>query len=313
VRLIFLGTPEFAVPILERLLQDGHEVVAVYTRPEAAAGRGQRLTQSPVKRLAVERGLRVAQPTSLRPPQEVERLAQLQPEAIVLAAYGLLLPQAVLDVPPLGCLNVHPSLLPRHRGPSPVAAAILAGDEVTGVSIMLMDSGLDTGPVLAQRQLSIRDEDTTGSLTMRLAGLGAGLLSEVLPRWQRGELATQPQDEAKATYSQLIAKEAGEMDWHLPAPQLWRQVRAFQPWPGSYTWWRGRRLKILEAIPLPGGGGEVGRVVALGAGQPPAGVVTGEGVLGLRRVQLEGKRPLEIAEFLRGQRSFLGSQLPQPR
>jgi len=306
-----MGTPGFAAPILERLLQDGHEVVAVYTTPDRAAGRGQQLSQSPIKRLALERGLPLVQPSSLRPPQEAERLAQLQPEAIVLAAYGLLLPQVVLDIPPWGCLNVHPSLLPRHRGPSPVAAAILAGDEVTGVTIMLMDRGLDTGPLLAQRQLYIWDEDTTASLTMRLADLGAALLSEVLPRWQQGELVPQPQDEAQATYSQLISKEAGEMDWGLPALQLWRQVRAFQPWPGSYIWWQGRRLKILEAIPLPGEGGDVGRVVALGA-EPPVGVVTGEGVLGLRRVQLEGKRPLEIAEFLRGQRSFLGSRLPRP-
>lgn len=309
MRLVFVGTPQFAVPILERLLHD-HEVAAVYTRPDKAAGRGQRLAVSPVKQLAVARGLPLVQPASLKPPEEAERLSALKPEAIVVAACGLILPQAVLDIPPLGCLNVHPSLLPRHRGPSPVASAILSGDGETGVTIMLMDAGLDTGPILSQQDTPISGEETTGSLTLRLAELGAELLAEVLPRWQRGEIVPRPQDESRATCSRRIDKESGEIDWHLSALHLWRQVRAFQPWPGSYTRWQGKRLVILEAVPLPGRGGGVGEVVPLETGGPPAEVVAGEGILGLRRVQLEGKRPLEIGEFLRGQRGFLGSRLP---
>ena len=173
-----------------------------------------------------------------------------------------MLPQSILGIPPSGCLNVHPSLLPRHRGPSPVAAAILAGDEVTGVSIMLMDKGMDTGPLLTQQQVPVSPQDTTGSLTAKLAQIGAHLLMQTLPLWLEGKLTPQPQANAKATYSKLITKEEGEIDWHRPATELWRRVRAFQPWPGCYTTWQGRQLKIIETIPLPGGG-EPGRVIAI--------------------------------------------------
>jgi methionyl-tRNA formyltransferase len=193
-----------------------------------------------------------------------------------------------------------------------VAAAILAGDEVTGVTIMLLDEGMDTGPILAQRQISISAEDTTGSLTMKLAEEGARLLMDTLPPWLEGRLVPQPQQEEKATYSRMVSKEEGEVDWSLSAVELWRRVRAFHPWPGCYTWWKGRRLKILRAVPLPLElDKSPGRVVALEKSSgAEAGVQTGEGVLGLLQVQLEGKRALEIAEFLRGQRDFLGARLP---
>jgi len=282
-----MGTPEFGAAVLEALLGE-HEVVGVYTREDRPAGRGLRLTESPVKRLAAARGLPVYQPRTLRRPEEQARLAELNPEAVVVAAFGLILPPEVLNLPPYGCLNVHPSLLPRHRGPAPVAAALLAGDEVTGVSIMLMDEGVDTGPVLARRELPILPEDDARSLTEKLGRLGGELLLEVLPRWQRGEIVPQPQDHSRATYSRMIRKEEGELDWRLPALELWRRVRAFNPSPGTWTLWRGRRLKVLSAFPRPDVAAEPGRVVALPGG---VGVGTGQGVLELREVQLEGSGP----------------------
>jgi len=310
MRVVFMGTPEFALPALARLVSGGQEVLAVYTQPDKPAGRGRSLVSSAVKRAALDRGLPVWQPPSLRPPEEIERLANLHPEVIVVAAFGLLLPQSILDIPPLGCVNIHPSLLPRHRGPSPVAAAILAGDEITGVSIMLLDKGMDTGPLLAQQQVPVSPEDTTGSLTAKLAQLGGQLLMQTLPLWLEGKLTPQPQDEAKASYSKLITKEEGKIDWHRPAIELWRKVRAFQPWPGCYTTWQGRLLKIMETIPLPGGG-EPGRVIAIEETEgAPVGVQAGEGVLGLLQLQLEGKRAMSAEEFVRGQRGFIGASLP---
>jgi len=286
-------------------------VVAVYTQPDKPAGRGRGLVPPPVKRKALQLGLTVQQPASLRQPEEAQRLADLHPEVIVVAAFGQLLPQNILDIPPFGCLNVHPSLLPRHRGPAPVAAAILADDEVTGVSIMLLDKGMDTGPLLAQEQVAILSQDTTGSLTARLAQVGARLLMQTLPLWLEGKIAPQPQDNKKATYSKPIAKESGRIDWRLPAVELWRRVRAFQPWPGCYSTWRGKVLKVIEAVPLPGGAGEIGRVVAIeGSQSATIGVHTGEGILGLLQVQLEGKQVMAAEEFVRGQRDFLGALLP---
>jgi methionyl-tRNA formyltransferase len=310
MRIVFMGTPEFAVPALSSLINSEHEVVAVYSQPDEPAGRGRRLASTEVKTLALNHSLTVRQPASLKNPEDVQKLAELRPAGIVVAAYGQLLPQAVLKVPPLGCVNIHPSLLPRHRGPSPVSAAILAGDEVTGVSIILMDRGMDTGPVLAQREWNISPEDTTGGLTERLAEVGAQLLMETLPSWLGGMLTPRPQDDGKATYSKILAKEDGQIDWRCPAAELWRRVRAFQPWPGCYTTWQGKLLKILEAVYLPGEG-EVGMVAETrGADSAPIGVQTGEGILGLVRVQLQGKRAMSADEFVRGQRTFVGSSLP---
>ena len=303
-RVAFMGTPAFAVPILGVLLGE-HQVVAVYTRPDQPAGRGQGLTPSPVKRLALERGLPVFQPATLK--GEEAALRGLAPEVIVVAAYGLLLPPAVLAVTPRGCVNVHPSLLPRHRGPSPVAGAILAGGGTTGVSLMLMDQGYDTGPLLAQEALPILPHDTTLSLTERLAQAGARMLQQLLPQFLLGEVVPRPQ-EGPATYTRLIKKEEGEMGWRLSARELGLRVRAFSPWPGTYTRFRGKRLEVLESYPVEAPGPWTpGRVRLLAAG---AGVETGDGVLELQVVQLEGKKALPISDFLRGQRDFSGSVLP---
>jgi len=305
-----MGTPDFAVPVLDSLVRGGYEIPAVYTQPDKPAGRGRELLPPPLKRAARRYELAVRQPVSLRQPEEREELANLCPDVIVVAAFGQLLPQNILDIPPFGCLNVHPSLLPRHRGASPVAAAILIGDEVTGVSIMLMDRGMDTGPVLAQQEVLLLPQDTTGSLTARLAGIGARLLMQTLPPWLEGKLTPQLQDSSKATYAEHIDKESGWIDWHRPAVELWRRVRAFQPWPTSYTTWKGRMVKVIEAVPLLGDG-EPGRVVALGENKPAAvGVQTGEGILGLQQLQLEGKRVMTAEEFVRGRRDFIGALLP---
>lgn len=312
MRVMFMGTPEFAVPTLERLAHSEHQIVAVYTQPDRAAGRGRLLTPSSVKKTALAYGLAVLQPASLKAPDEVERLRGLKPDVIVVAAFGQLLPRSVLDIPPFGCLNIHPSLLPKHRGPAPIPAAILSGDEETGVTIMLMDPGLDTGPVLAQKAIPIEAQDTAQSLSAKLAELGAELLTQTLSLWLDHRLSPQPQDEENATYSHPISKGEGEIDWHLPAIELWRRVRAFCPWPGCYTQWRGKQLKLLETIPLSGGRGlEPGRVISLSleAGAV-VGVVTGGGVLGLCRVQLEGKRPMVAADFLRGHGEFIGELIP---
>jgi len=311
LRILFMGTPEFAVTPLEQLVLDQFPVVAVYTRPDRPAGRGRYLVPSPVKKAALSLKLPVVQPASLKKAEVVAQLADFHPDVIVVAAFGQILPQSILDIPRYGCINIHPSLLPRFRGASPVAAAILAGEEFSGVSLMLMDSGLDTGPILAQKSVPISPQDTTGSLTLKLSQIAAQLLPEVLVRWTRGEITPQPQNEAEATYSALITKEEGEIDWHSSVADIWRRVRAFQPWPGCYTRWRGKRLEIIEAVPLPGKGtSTVGQVVALNKEGAAFGVNTGDGLLGVLKVQLEGKRAMPAAEFVRGQRQFIGAILP---
>ncbi len=314
MRVIFMGTPEFAVSPLEHLILNQYQVVAVYTQPDKAAGRGRSLVSSPVKRAAINWTLPVVQPGSFKEAEVVAQLAGFHPDVIVVAAFGQILPQSVLDLPTYGCINIHPSLLPKFRGASPVAAAILAGSEFTGVSIMLMDRGLDTGPVLSRAQIPISAQDTTGSLTAKLSLIAAQLLLEVLPSWSRDELTPRPQEEAEVTYSSEFSKKDGEIDWHLSAVDIWRRVRAFRPWPGCYTGWQGRQLKIIEAVPMPGpsrmGRIEVGNVIALNKEGAAFAVSTGDGVLGVLRVQLEGKRAMSADEFLRGQRQFIGAILP---
>jgi methionyl-tRNA formyltransferase len=309
LRLVFMGTPEFSVPPLERLIRSDYRVVAVYTRPDKASGRGRLMSPSPVKRVALDWNLPVVQPHSLGSAEALAQLVDFQPDVIVVAAFGQILPQAVLDLPRYGCINIHPSLLPRFRGASPVASAILAGDEDTGVSIMLMDAGMDTGPVLIRERAPVSPQDTTGSLTVKLSRVAAGLVEKTLARWTGGEITPEPQNEAEATYCYQIGKSESEIDWHRPAVELWRRVRAFEPWPGSFTRLRGRQLKIIEAVPFPGGSDEAGRVVTVNK-RDAFGVCTSDGILGVLQVQLEGKRAMPAADFLRGQRDFMGMILP---
>ncbi|MBN1367281.1 MAG: methionyl-tRNA formyltransferase [Dehalococcoidales bacterium] len=308
-----MGSPGFAVLPLEYLVQDGYEVAAVYTQPDRPAGRGRQLILSPVKQAAQRLGIKIVQPEKLRSPEVVAELAGLQPEAIIVAAYGQILPKAVLDIPELGCINIHPSLLPRHRGASPVLATLLAGDEFAGVTIMLLNEGLDTGPVLSRAQIPVAGVDTTGTLTEKLSLIGACMVTEVLPHLVRGEIQPRSQDDKAATYSAQVAKEEGEINWHLSAAEIGRHVRAFQPWPGAYTIWQGKRLEIQMGFPLPGGAAqEPGTVMDLRHANTPAafGVATGEGMFAVTTVQLAGKKAMSAAEFLRGQPSIIGAELP---
>ncbi len=307
MHIIYMGTPEFAVPALERLARGEHRVEAVYTGIDKPAGRGREVVPPPVKKRALDLGLEVRQAASLKSREAVAALEILRPDLIIVASFGLILPPQVLAIPPYGCINLHPSLLPRYRGPTPIPAAILAGDDVTGASIMLMDEGIDSGPVLAQRTVPIEPADTTQSLTDKLAIISADLLMKILPLWLSRSLTPRPQRREEATYTKMLGKEDGEIDWHLPAVELGRRVRAFYPWPTCFTSWNGRTVRILESSTQAGQVGETGRVLDLGRGE--VGVQAGEGILKLVRVQLEGKKEMEIKEFVRGQRGFIGSML----
>ena len=304
---VFMGTPEFAVPSLLALLELGHEVAAVYTREDQPSGRGRRVEPPAVKLAAQAHGLEIRQPATLRDPQVLAELAALQPDLIVVVAFGLLLPRGVLELPRFACINVHGSLLPRHRGAAPIAAAILAGDRHAGVSIMLMDQGVDTGPVLSRCALPLAPDDTTGSLTAKLAGIGARLLTETLPDWIAGALTPEAQDEALATYAPRIEPRAGEIDWHAPGEEIARKVRAYQPWPSAFTTWRGDRLKLLRVRFEPGAEGPAPGTVC-GDGSC-VGVVTPTGTVWLEEVQLAGRRALPIGDFLRGAQGFIGANL----
>lgn len=308
MRIVFMGSPVFAVPSLERLVLDNYQVAAVYTQPDRPAGRGRALVPPPVKVAALKMGLTVVQPENLKTEGVITQLGEFKPDVIVVCAYGQILPKAVLEMPPYHCLNVHFSLLPRHRGASPVVSTLLACDEFAGISVMIVTPKLDTGPVLSRAAITILPQDNTGTLTEKLALVGADLLLETLTGWLRGEMEPLPQDDSQATYFSQMKKEAGEIDWKLPALTIWRQVRAYNPWPGCYTTWRGKQLKIIEAEALPDESAlEAGRVMDLPG---RLGIGTGRGVLNVLKLQLQGRRAVSAAEFLRGQRDFLGEKLP---
>jgi methionyl-tRNA formyltransferase len=305
MKVAFLGTPRFAVPSLERLVEAGHEVALVVTQPDRPAGRGRGLVAPPVKQAAERLGLPVAQPPRLR--EDLSALRASGAEVAVVAAYGEVLSAETLAVARLGFVNVHPSLLPRQRGATPVPTAILEGATVTGVTVMQVNTGVDAGPILAQVGEPIRDEDTGETLLERLSELGADLLVETLPRWAGGQLRPRRQDQRLATYCRQLSRDDGLADFALPAVDLWRRCRAFQPWPGLHTTWQGRTLKLLETGPLPSRQGHpAGRVFEARQG---VAVACGTGALLIRRLQAEGRRPMSIDEFARGQPALLGARL----
>lgn len=299
VKTIFMGSPEFALPSL-RALADMTRVVGVVTQPDRAAGRGQALTPPPVKVLAEQLGVPVFQPEKLRSPEALERVRAWGADLIVVAAFGQILKPEVLDLPPFGALNVHASLLPRWRGAAPIQAAILHGDEETGVTIMKMDPGLDTGPILSQRSLRLTPDDTAGSVSEKLSRLGAELLSETLPGYISGEIRPTPQPERGITLAPTLKKEQGRLEFADPAEHLARRVRAFDPWPGTFMEVDGKLLKVLRAHAEAGNARAGERLVH----QNRPAVGAGGGLLVLDEVQPAGKKPMQGRAFLAGARDW---------
>jgi len=308
MKLVFAGTPEFAVPSLAALIDAGHTVMAVYTQPDRPAGRGRKLAMSAVKEFALVHGLEIRQPASLKTDSEASALRALQPDAMIVIAYGLLLPGTILEIPRLGCINVHASLLPRWRGAAPIQRAIEAGDAQTGITIMQMEEGLDTGPMLAHAQTAISTSDTAESLHDRLSKLGATLLVETLLRVEHGTVTPTAQDNSLATYAAKLRKDEARLDWVQDATVLARQVRAYNPWPVAHTTLHGETLRIWMATSEPATGtGSPGTV--LSADATGICVRCGNGSLRITRLQAQGGKPLGVREFLNGRALATGTRL----
>ena len=307
IRTVFMGTPEFALPPLEGLIAAGVNLVGVYTQPDRPKGRGKKLAASPVKQLAEEQGIPVFQPHKLRDPLAVEELRALQPDLIIVVAYGQILPKAILDMPQHSCINIHASLLPKYRGAAPINKAIIDGETETGVTTMLMDVGLDTGDMLVKRSLKIGENETAGELHDRLAVLGRDALDETLRLLCTGELVAEKQDDSLSCYAPMLKKEDGVIDWQRPARVIHNQVRGLDPWPGTYTSLDGDILKIA-ATTVCDATGEPGTILA--ADKNGVLVACGEGSLLIGELQLPGKKRLAAVNFLSGRPLFIGTQLP---
>jgi methionyl-tRNA formyltransferase len=322
MQLIFMGTPEFAVPVLEQLVRDGHQVLAVFTQPDKPSGRGNTLHAPPVKQLSERLGIPVYQPARIKTNEEVRQTFEsLRPEACIVTAYGKILPEWLLRIPRLGCINVHSSLLPKYRGAAPINWAIANGETQTGVTIMQMDPGMDTGPMLGSKIIDIGEHETAVELSERLSKLGAELLSEKLPQVERGEILPLTQDDSQASYAPMLKREDGLIDWSMPAKRISDRVRGFQPWPGSYTVfknsrliiWRARSVSLdLTSPPAPGSGeqtqrfrDEPGTIAAL----DKTGIVitcAEHSFLRVEEIQLEGKRKVSARDFANGARLGIG-------
>ena len=311
MNIVFMGTPDFAVPSLLQLLEKGYNVVGVVTQPDRPKGRKRVLTPPPVKVAALEAGIPVMQPERIRHPEAVAELASWQPDLIVTAAFGQILPKAVLDMPRLGCINVHASLLPRYRGGAPIHRAIMNGETKTGVTIMYMAEGLDTGDIISKVEVPITDNDNVGTMFEKLAHAGANLLMETLPDLMAGRAPRIPQNDAEATYAPNITREEEWIDWNRSATELFNQVRGLNPWPVAYTLWQGETMKIWESAVLPGvtpqEGVEPGTVLRTGA--QGIDVACGSGVLRLTVVQPSGKKAMPAGEFVRGGKLTEGTVL----
>ena len=314
-RILYISTPEFGIPSLQLLARDPRfQVVGVVTQPDKPAGRGLRLSPPPIKAAALDLGLPLLQPPSLNDPSVQAAIAVMAPDVAAVAAYGQWIPAEVFDLPPKRSLNLHPSLLPRHRGAAPVPGALLAGDEEVGLSVLFVEEEMDVGDLLAQMAVPVGEEDTAGSLMARLAHLGAPFFVEALARWVAGDIEPQPQDHTLATWIGRMPKSEGLVDWSRPAVEIARACRAFSPWPGTFTFYGGKRLLIHRAAPLDAAlppGAVPGTVLCHG---PGLAVVTGNGLLRLDRIQLEGRRILDAMELARGQQELAGAVLcgPEP-
>ena len=310
MRLIFLGTPEFAVPTLEAIVSAGHEVLLVITQPDRPRGRGGSTAAPPVKQAALRLGLPVYQPERVRRPEALERVLDVRPDAMVVVGYGQIIPQSIIDIPRLGILNVHASLLPKYRGAGPIQWAIANGETRTGVTTMRIDAGLDTGDMLLKAETEIGPEETAPELGARLAALGAGLLVETLAGLERGSIAPEQQKSGEATLAPILKKEDGRIDWNLPAGTIHNRVRGFQPWPGAYTGFRGQQLHIWRS--RVAGAQEAASKQPGAISLKPLRVACGSGSLELLEVQLEGRRRVSAADFANGSRltgkDILGEQ-----
>ena len=304
MRIVFMGTPDFAVPSLNALCETGHKIVGVFTQPDKPRGRKQELTPPEVKVCALEHGLSVYQPASLRTDEAYALLCSLDPDIIIVAAYGKILPKSIIDLPQYGCVNVHASLLPKYRGAAPIQWAVLNGEKETGVTIMQMNEGLDTGDILIQKSIPINDDDTAESMFDKLAGLGAAMMRDALPLIERGELTPIPQDDALSTYSPMIDKSLCDIDWSMSADQVHNRVRGLYSWPIAQTVYNGKKLRIFRTS-VTDGRGEPGEIIALS----PLTVACGENAVAVHELQLEGKKRMKAADFLLGHRLEIGTIL----
>jgi methionyl-tRNA formyltransferase len=307
-RIVFMGTPEFAVPALKALIEGPNQVVAVVTQPDRPRGRGRKLMPSPIKVLAQKAGIAMLQPEKARSPEFLNQVRDLAPDLLVVAAYGQILPQELLDIPRIMPVNVHGSLLPRYRGAAPIQWAIIQGDTETGITIMEMDAGMDTGPMLLQKALAIGPEETFGELYERMAELGAWLLVQALEELHKGTLKPRPQPEKGMSYAPPIKPRMARLDWSQPARRISCMVRALDPRPGAYTLWNGQRLRLYTPFVVEMDAGDMEPGMVCRAGEDGVVIATGDGCLGIRELQWSGKRRMPCVEFLRGRPIPIGAR-----
>ena len=300
MKIVFMGTPDFSVPVLEALVKAGHQVEAVVTQPDKPKGRGKAVLMTPVKEKAMELGIPVYQPVKVREPEFVEVLKELKPDVMVVVAFGQILPKAVLDIPPYGCVNVHASLLPKYRGAAPIQWVVIDGEKESGVTTMMMDVGLDTGDMLEKAVVPLAADETGGSLHDKLSVLGAELILSTLDKLEKGTAVRTPQTDENTCYAKMLKKNMGDIDWTMDAVSIERLVRGLNPWPSAFTRWNGRMLKIWEAkvLPDPAVKAPCGSVIS--ADEEGLKIQTGNGVLCVTSLQLEGKKRMDTAAFLRG-------------
>lgn len=311
IRTVLIGTPEFAERIFKKsypAMQDKFEIIAVITAPDKPVGRKQELVPSPVKKWALENNLKVLQPEKIRDPEWIKKIQELAPELIILTAYGQIIPKEILNTPKYGALNIHPSLLPQYRGASPIQATILNGDEISGVTIILMDEEMDHGDIILKSKIQMSNKITYKELSDRLADLGADLLIKTLPNWVQGEIKAQAQNHSKATFCKIIKKEDSKTNWNKSAQEIERQVRAFRQWPTVYTFWNGKQIKILEADGINKNTEHKPGEIFLDENKNLC-VQASDGILILKQLQLEGKKPMSARDFLNGHPEIIGAVL----
>lgn len=308
MNIVFMGTPDFSVPTLECLIQSPHKVIAVVTQPDKPKGRGNEIAMSPVKEIALKHQIPIYQPARARAPEFIEEMRQLQPDAMVVIAFGQIVSKELLEVPRLGCINIHASLLPKYRGAAPIQWAVINGDKKTGITTMMMDEGIDTGDMLEKIEIHLDPKETGGSLFDRLSMLGGELILSTLEKLSRGTLKRISQNHEEATHVKKIPKTMGDIDWTMEAEAIERLIRGLNPWPSAYTSWNGKMLKIWEAEVLTGNGsGECGEITAVS--KDTIQVMTGNGILAIKSLQLEGKKRMDTEAFLRGYSLTAGERL----